>query len=75
MFSDIIAAKSEEGPAMSTKTHATVEDLYRIRDRGKAEIVGGEVVRVSPTGDVPGRAGGAIYVSLRGVERRRAGLP
>jgi Uma2 family endonuclease len=58
---------------MSTKTQATVEDLYRIRDRGKAEIVNGEVVRMSPTGDMPARAGGSIYVSLRGVERRAGG--
>ena len=58
---------------MSIKTQATVEDLYRIRDRGKAEIVNGEVVLMSPTGDMPARAGGAIYVSLRGAERRAGG--
>lgn len=58
---------------MSTKTRATVEDLYRIPDRGKAEIVNGEVVLMSPTGDMPARAGGAIYVRLRGVERRAGG--
>lgn len=58
---------------MTTKTQATVEDLYRIHDRGKAEIVNGEVVRMSPTGDMPGRAGGAIYASLRGVERKSGG--
>lgn len=58
---------------MSTKTQATVEDLYRVRDRGKAEIVKGEVILMSPTGDMPARAGGAVYVSLRGVERRAGG--
>src|SRR5437763_620004 len=58
---------------MTTKTQATVEDLYRIPDNGKAEIVNGEIVLVSPTGDMPGRAGGAIYVSLRGIERRAGG--
>ena len=58
---------------MATKTQATVEDLYRIPDNGKAEIVNGEVVLMSPTGDMPGRAGGAIYVSLRSVERRAGG--
>lgn len=55
---------------MSTKTQATVEDLYRLPDGTKAEIVNGEIVLTSPTGDLPGRAGGAIYASLRGVERR-----
>jgi Uma2 family endonuclease len=58
---------------MSTKTEATVEDLYRLPDGRKAEIVNGEVVLMSPTGDMPGRAGGAIYASLRGVERRAGG--
>lgn len=58
---------------MSIKTDATVEDLYHIRDRGKAEIVNGEVVLMSPTGDMPARAGGAIYVSLRGAERLSGG--
>ncbi len=58
---------------MSIKREATIEDLYRVRQRGKAEVVNGEVVHMSPTGDMPGRAGGAIYVSLRGVERRAGG--
>ena len=47
---------------MSTKSRATVEDLYRTPGGGKAEIVNGEVVRMSPTGDMPARAGGAIYL-------------
>jgi Uma2 family endonuclease len=58
---------------MSTKTQATVEDLYLLPDDRKAEIVNGEIVLMSPTGDMPGRAGGAIYASLRGVERRAGG--
>ena len=58
---------------MTTKNPATVEDLYRINDIGKAEIVNGEVILMSPTGDMPGRAGGAIYVSLRAVEREAGG--
>lgn len=58
---------------MSTKTQATVEDLSRIPEHGKAEIVNGEIVLMSPTGDMPGRAGGAIYVNLRGFERQAGG--
>lgn len=58
---------------MTTKTQATIEDLYRLPDSGKAEIVNGEIVLMSPTGDMPGRAGGSIYVSLRGVERQAGG--
>ena len=43
---------------------ATPEDLYRVPENGKAEIVGGEVVLMSPTGAIPGRSGGRIYRSL-----------
>jgi Uma2 family endonuclease len=47
---------------MTTKAQATIEDLYRVP--GKAEIVNGELVLMSPTGDGPGYAGDAILVSL-----------
>ena len=51
---------------------ATIEDLYRID--GKAELVGGELVLMSPTGWLPGFAGGEIFASLREYARRtRAG--
>lgn len=50
---------------MSTTTEATIEDLYRVPENGKAEIVNGELVLMSPTGFMPGRAGGEIYASLR----------
>ena len=53
---------------MSTKVTATVEDLYR--EPGKAEIVGGELIRMSPTGEEPGYAGDEIFVSLRAHSRR-----
>jgi len=58
---------------MSTKAEATVDDLYRVPEHGKAEIVNGELVLMSPTGGVPGRAAGEIYVSLREYERRIGG--
>ena len=47
-----------------------VADLYRIPDKGKAEIVHGELILMAPAGGVPGRAGGEIYVSLREYEQR-----
>ena len=53
---------------MSTKTQATIEDLYRAP--GKAEIVDGEIVPMSPTGFLPGYAGGEIFASLREYGRR-----
>jgi len=58
---------------MSTKSQATIEDLYRLPDDGKAEIINGEIALMSPTGDMPARAGGSIFVSLKGVERQAGG--
>ncbi len=55
---------------MVTKAPATIEELYQVPDHGKAEIVNGELVTMSPTGFLPGRAGGEIYASLRQYERQ-----
>src|SRR5690349_23933881 len=55
---------------MITKTPAIIDDLYQIPDNGKAEIVNGEIVTMSPTGFLPGRAGGEIYAQLRQYERQ-----
>jgi Uma2 family endonuclease len=55
---------------MSTKANATIEDLYRVPDNRKAEIVNGEVVLMSPTGAAPNFAGGEIFASLREFSRR-----
>jgi Uma2 family endonuclease len=56
---------------MSIKTEATIEDLYRLPDNCKAEIVNGKLLLMSPTGFLPGRAGGEIYATLRDYERLR----
>ena len=50
---------------MSTKSPAAIEDLYQVPENGKAELVNGELVLMSPTGDLPNSAAGAIYTSLR----------
>ncbi|HWT01760.1 MAG TPA: Uma2 family endonuclease [Pyrinomonadaceae bacterium] len=55
---------------MITKTRATLEDLYGVPDNGKAEIVNGEVVVMSPTGAAPNYAAGEIFASLREYARR-----
>lgn len=55
---------------MVTRPRATIEDLYRVPEGGKAELMNGEVVRMAPTGFLPSRAAGAIYASLREYERR-----
>lgn len=48
---------------MSTTLKATIEDLYRVP--GKAELVDGEIVHMSPTGAAPSYAAAEIFVSLR----------
>ncbi len=53
---------------MSIKTQATIEDLYLVD--GKAELVNGEIVHMSPTGDAPNYAALEIAVSLREYARR-----
>ena len=47
---------------MITMAPATIEDLYKIKQ--KAELVNGEIILMPPTGDVPGRASGFVYLSL-----------
>ncbi|HEY2962468.1 MAG TPA: Uma2 family endonuclease [Pyrinomonadaceae bacterium] len=47
---------------MSTKVEATIEDLYRVE--GKAELVNGEIVFMSPTGLLPHYASRQITISL-----------
>jgi Uma2 family endonuclease len=55
---------------MTIKTQATLEDLYRLPDGYKAEIVNGELILMAASGLRPIRAAGEIFVSLRDYERR-----
>lgn len=58
---------------MSTKVEATIEDLYKVE--GKAELVNGELILMSPTGRRPGYAGDEIFSSLRQyTKRHKVGL-
>jgi Uma2 family endonuclease len=60
---------------MAIKQRATIEDLYHVPEHGKAELVNGELIRMSPTGRKPGYAGDEIFVSLRQYARRtKSGL-
>jgi Uma2 family endonuclease len=54
---------------MTTKTQATIEDLYRVPENGKAEIVNGELILMPPTGDLPSRAAFNIASSLKEFAR------
>jgi len=44
-------------------TRATLDDLYR--EEGKAELIGGRIVRFMAAGHLPGRVAENIFVSLR----------
>lgn len=52
------------------EAEATIEDLHRVAENGKAELVNGKVVHLMPTGGMPGYAGGEIFVALREYARR-----
>ena len=59
---------------MSMKVEATIEDLYKVE--GKAELVNGEIILMSPTGGLAGYAGDKIFSSLLEYsERRNFGCP
>jgi hypothetical protein len=58
---------------MSTKTPATIEDLYKVE--GKAELVNGEIVEMPPAGDDPGQAGFEIAIRLREYARQTGVSP
>jgi Uma2 family endonuclease len=49
--------------ASVSTSRATLDDLFR--EQGKAELVGGRIVRFMPSGDLPSVVAGEIFVSLR----------
>jgi Uma2 family endonuclease len=55
---------------MAPKPKGTIEDLYRVPELGKAELVDGELIRMAPTEFLPSRAASTIYVRLREYERQ-----
>ncbi len=60
-------------PASETeRRQEAIEELYRVPENGKAEIIHGRVVRMSPTGAKPGRTAGRIFISLSQYEERRS---
>lgn len=60
-------------PASETeRRRAAIEGLHRVPDNGKAEIIHGGVVRMSPTGAKPGRTAGRIFISLSQYEEHRS---
>ncbi len=58
---------------MTTTLRATVQDLYDVPENGKAELVKGELITMSPTGYGPGRASTRIASSLLRHEDEQGG--
>jgi Uma2 family endonuclease len=58
---------------MSTKTEATVQDLYRVPENGKAELIDGELHAMAPTGFLPNRASSKIWLKLYEYEQHAGG--
>jgi Uma2 family endonuclease len=54
---------------VTTHAEATIEDLYRVPEGRKAELINGELVLMAPTGDLPTSAAGEIYANLREYAR------
>lgn len=55
---------------MTQTKSATIDDLARIANHAKAELIDGVVVAMSPTGFLPSYVAGEIYASLRDYARR-----
>jgi Uma2 family endonuclease len=55
---------------MARRLQATVEDLYRVAENARAELVDGELVLLPPPGEMPGYAADVLFVSLRHYVRR-----
>jgi Uma2 family endonuclease len=66
------ATRTDDGRMrfMGTTRHAVVEQLYRVPENGKAEILDGRIVPMSPAGGRHGYAAGAIFASLLDHSRR-----
>jgi Uma2 family endonuclease len=58
---------------MLTKSEELVRALARVPEHGKAEIINGKVVKMSPTGGKPGRASLKIVRSLLAHEEAHGG--
>src|SRR5205814_1456271 len=65
---DGVGCSSRRDRARMRTREATLEDLARVP--GKAELVNGRIVRMSPTGGLPGYAGREIVASLHAYSRR-----
>ncbi|MEX0613087.1 MAG: Uma2 family endonuclease [Pirellulales bacterium] len=57
--------------ATDPTTEQLIAELYKVE--GKAEIVDGRIIMMSPTGDMPGSAGATIFVRIREYAKQYGG--
>jgi Uma2 family endonuclease len=57
--------------ATDRSTEQLIAELYKVP--GKAEIVGGRIVMMSPTGDMPGNTAFAVALRLREYSKEHGG--
>jgi len=55
---------------MDARREATIDDLYRVPEKGKAELVNGELVLMSAAGGLHGYVAGQIFASLNEYAKR-----
>lgn len=55
---------------MTQIQNATIEDLAHLSEHGKAELINGGIIEMSPTGFLPNYGAAEIYSSLREYARR-----
>ena len=70
-ISSLVSIPSVASDLSNRKERATIEDLYQFPSDVKAELIEGEIVPMTPTGDAPGYAGDEIFVALRQYVRER----
>lgn len=70
-MADSVNVVADDVRILSMAQHsATIDDLRRVPENGKAEIVGGELVLMTPAGGRHGYAAGEIFASLREYSRQ-----
>ena len=47
-----------------------IDELYKLVENRKAEIINGKIIEMAPTGFLPGRVAGQIYNSLKQYEKQ-----
>jgi Uma2 family endonuclease len=72
MAKDASIVRGDDGRIcyMARKHEVTVEDLYHVPENGKAEIIDGELVLMTPAGGLHGYTAGEIFASLLEYARR-----